>query len=359
MADVPDIKAEMTSVVAGILTAINRPRETSVVERRYGLTGEKETLEQIGETMNITRERVRQIEKSTMLQAKISLENGKNSNFNSIEMDITKALHEMGRGARVEDLTRKLIGDDSVESKALVTILAELSSKMVVTSENDRYYAAIVLSTDKSDSAIKEKVDEIVATIKQHGQPLTLDELYRLVGSKYEHPTEVAAIASISKKLAELHDTWGLVKWPQVNPRNIRDKIYVVLKHSEKPMHFSAIAEAVKAQNFKRNNVTEQAIHNELIKDPRFVLIGRGIYALAECGYKRGSITDVITDLLRQNGAMDREEIVRDVLKVRQVREATILLNLQSKPQFKRIARSRYELDENAIAAKSATATRQ
>ena len=168
--------------------------------------------------------------------------------------------------------------------------------------------------------------------------------MYRLVGGNYEHPSEVGAIASISKQITSLRDMWGLTKWPSVNPRNIRDKIYVVLKENGQPMHFSEIARQVKSQNFHRNNVTEQAIHNELIKDDRFVLIGRGIYALAENGYKKGSITDVITELLRQNGPMYRDDIVREVLKSRQVRETTILLNLQSKPQFKRVAKNQYAL---------------
>ena len=110
----------------------------------------------------------------------------------------------------------------------------------------------------------------------------------------------------------------------------------------------AVIAREVKSQNFHRNNVTEQAIHNELIKDDRFVLIGRGIYALAENGYKNGSITDVITELLKEHGPMYRDDIVREVLKMRQVRETTILLNLQSKPQFKRVAKNQYALAEQA-----------
>lgn len=350
MADVPETRAELSNVVKGILANIGRPREADVISRRYGLQGNKETLEQVGETLNITRERVRQIEKATMLRARLSLEDNKNPDFTAAEMDITKALHEMGRGAKVEDLAQKLMGDTTVASKATVTFLADLSSKMVLTSENDRYHAAIVLSNDKEDRQIKENVDKIVSTLKKHGAPVKLDELYKLVAGNYEHPTEVAAMASISKQITNLDGMWGLTNWPQVNPRNIRDKIYVVLKQSDQPMHFSAIAEAVKAQNFRRNNVTEQAIHNELIKDDRFVLIGRGIYALAERGYKPGSITDVITDLLRKNGVMYRDDIVREVLKVRQVREATVLLNLQSKPQFKRVAKARYELVEPVVA---------
>ena len=105
--------------------------------------------------------------------------------------------------------------------------------------------------------------------------------------------------------------------------------------------------EAIKDSDFKRKDVTTQAIHNELIKDKRFVLIGRGIYALKEWGYERGTVADVIADVLRDAGEpLHRDEIVKRVLKSRFVKETTILLNLQGKPQFKRVAKATYELAE-------------
>jgi predicted Zn-ribbon and HTH transcriptional regulator len=352
MADTPTTKVELENAAKHILTAIDRPRERDVIERRFGLLGTKETLEQVGESLGITRERVRQIEKATLIRAKISLDGGKDTEFTTVEMDMVKALHELGRGARVDVLAEKLMGDASVKSRATVTLLAELSGKMVATTENDRYFPSVVLTNDKDDHDIKADVDSIVNALKKHDQPVTLDELHKLVGT-YEHPDEAAAIASISKQVAHLNGQWGLTKWPTVNPRNIRDKIFVVLNQEHKPMHFGDIATAVKAEKFRRNNVTEQAIHNELIKDDRFVLIGRGIYALAEWGYKKGSITDVIEDILKQESPLHREEIVRRVLKVRQVREATILLNLQNKPQFKRVAKAQYTYEAPVVVAKA------
>jgi len=88
-----------------------------------------------------------------------------------------------------------------------------------------------------------------------------------------------------------------------------------------------------------------QAIHNELIKDPRFVLIGRGIYALSSWGYKKGTISDTIKSILEKSETpLTREEIVKQVLKVRKVKETTILLNLQNKALFKKIGKNSYTL---------------
>jgi predicted transcriptional regulator len=348
MADTHATKTQLEEIAKKILAGIDRPREREVVERRFGLTGTKETLESVGETLGITRERVRQIEKATLIRVKISLDNGKNPAFDAAEIELVKALHELGRAARTDVLAEKMLGNSSVKSRGVITLLAELSDKTVATTENDRYYPAIVLTNEKDDKAVKTAIDKIVDTLKKHGEPVDQDGLFRLV-SGYEHPDEITAIASASKLIAHLNGKWGLAKWPLVNPRNIRDKIYIVLQQAGKPTHFGDIAVAVKSQEFRRNNVTEQAIHNELIKDDRFILVGRGIYALAEWGYKKGSITDVIREILASESPLHREEIVRRVLKVRQVREATILLNLQNQKEFKRVAKAQYALDEKAV----------
>ena len=164
---------------------------------------------------------------------------------------------------------------------------------------------------------------------------------------QFEHD-HVHALATVSKKLATLGGVWGLTRWPTVNPKNIRDKIYLVLRDNGKPLHFSEIASAISDSDFKRKDVTTQAIHNELIKDKRFVLIGRGIYALKEWGYAKGTVADVIARTLEEAGEpLHRDEIIKRVLKKRQVKETTILLNLQGKPQFKRVAKATYTYDES------------
>ena len=53
------------------------------------------------------------------------------------------------------------------------------------------------------------------------------------------------------------------------------------------------------------------------------------------------------SDVLKQAGEpLHRDEIVKRVLKSRFVKETTILLNLQGKPQFKRVAKATYTLED-------------
>ena len=339
---------DLKSTVNDVLAIIDQEREREIITRRFGLYDRKETLEQIGELLGITRERVRQLEKAILIRLKIAAEDNKIPASTSLEKLFVRQLAEMGRIARVSDLTDALLDKKTdARDRAHVAFIAELSPNLTVVNENDNYHHAVGIAEYGDEKKIRAQVDEIVKTIKKHGEPLTIEQLHEQLS--YEHPDHVRALASVSKLLAHLKDNWGLVKWPTVNPKNIRDKIYVILAENEKPLHFSEIAEAIKDSDFKRKDVTTQAIHNELIKDKRFVLIGRGIYALDSWGFSKGTVADIITDVLKNaSEPLHRDEIVKRVLKSRQVKETTILLNLQSKSQFKRVAKATYALEEEA-----------
>ena len=325
-----------------ILAIIDQERERVIITRRFGLYDRRETLEQIGELLGITRERVRQLEKAILIKLKAATESGKVAAVNNIEKIVIRELSEMGRVARVQDLADRLLGGTSNQlDRARVAFIAELAPALTVVDQNDNYFHSVGIREYGDEKKIRGEVDKIVSAIKKHGEPLTIEQLHDQLA--YEHPNYVRALASVSKLLAHLNDNWGLVKWPTVNPKNIRDKIYVILTENGKPMHFSEIAGSIKKSSFKRKDVTTQAIHNELIKDPRFVLIGRGIYALDSWGFNRGTVADIITDVLKKSSEpLHRDEIVKRVLKSRQVKETTILLNLQSKSQFKRVAKATY-----------------
>lgn len=333
----------LKKAIQGSLKIVEQDREKEIISRRFGLKGSKETLEQIGETLSITRERVRQLEKAILIRLQISAEENKIPELIAAEKILVRNLTEMGRVARLDELANKIYGKTATPSEQNgIYFIATFAKNLTVIEENDRYYNGVGIAEYGDAISIRGKVDKIVSTISANKQPMTLDELDNKLD--YEHPDHIKAVASISKLLATLNGVWGLAKWPAVNPKNIRDKIFVILETKHEPMHFSDIAEEIKNSNFKRKNVTVQAIHNELIKDPRFILIGRGIYALSTWGYKKGTISDIIISILEKSDKpLSKEEIVKQVLKVRKVKETTILLNLQNKKLFKKVDKNSYE----------------
>lgn len=334
-------KPNLEAKINDILGTIEREREREIISRRFGLFDRRETLEQIGELLGITRERVRQLEKAVITRLKASGDDL--PHIKDIQALFTQTLDEMGHVARTSAVAARLTKNNSKVDQARLAFLAHLSPQIVVVEDNDDFYHAIGLSSKHDEKALKGHVNKVIDAIKKIDKPTDIETIAKEVGnSDVKH---VEALASVSKTVANLHGRWGLTRWPMVNPKNIRDKIYVILHDHKKPMHFGEISKAIKDSDFKRKDVTTQAIHNELIKDGRFVLIGRGIYALKEWGYKRGTVSDVITEVLvKEGGPLHRDEIVKRVLKSRQVKETTILLNLQGKNKFKRVAKATYTI---------------
>lgn len=345
MAEQEQATLNIEQAVRAIVDTIEKEREREIVSRRFGLNDRKETLEQIGELLGITRERVRQLEKAVVARLKAMAEKGDLPNIAEIEAQLSEIIATMGSAARVSDVSAKLTADNSRIDQARVSFLTKLCPKLTVLDENDFFYQGAALANKYSDKQLKSRIEAVIKAVKEVGEPSSIEKIAEADGKG--SPEEVAALASLSKQLATLNGRWGLIKWPMVNPKNIRDKIYIILFEKGKYMHFSEIADAIKASEFRRKDVTTQAIHNELIKDKRFVLVGRGIYALKEWGYKKGTVADVITEVLKKAGEpLHRDEIVKRVLKDRYVKETTILLNLQGKPQFKRVAKATYTLAE-------------
>lgn len=339
-------QAHIEELVNNVLNTIEREREREIVSRRYGLFDRKETLEQIGELLGITRERVRQLEKSVMSRLRTHAESGDLPGLAGFEAALVDNLEQHGKVARISNLSKRLTGADSTKiEQSRLAFIAELCPKLIVVADNDHYYQSTALASAHDEKGIQAAVAAIIDSIKKIGEPSDIDTIAKKVGDS--DPKHTEALATTSKQLATLNGKWGLIKWPTVNPKNIRDKIYVILQQNGKHMHFNEIAEAIKDSDFKRKDVTTQAIHNELIKDKRFVLIGRGIYALKEWGYKKGTVADIITEVLKDAGEpLHRDEIVKRVLKSRYVKETTILLNLQGKNQFQRVAKATYALAE-------------
>jgi len=170
---------------------------------------------------------------------------------------------------------------------------------------------------------------------KKEKKLLKFEEISKIFGIKEKVLSSYLEISRIIGKNEE--GFYGLLEWPEIRPRGIRDKAYLVLKKAQRPLHFTEIAAQI-------DGAKVPTVHNELIKDERFVLIGRGIYALAEWGYFPGEVKDVILKILREKGRpMTKEEILEEVKKQRIVKPTTVLLYLYNKKYFERDSQGRYK----------------
>ncbi len=147
----------------------------------------------------------------------------------------------------------------------------------------------------------------------------------------------------ISKKIDQNPlGEWGLANSPAVRVKGIRDFAYLALKRHGSPMHFSEVA--INIQDLFNHKAHSATTHNELIKDKRFVLVGRGLYALEEWGYSSGLVRDVIKQILEKDGALSKDEIIERVKRERYVKDNTIAVNLQDSRAFLKLDDGTYTL---------------
>ncbi len=323
-----------------ILGVLRRDRDRQIIARRFGFgLSRRQTLEKIGSDFDITRERVRQIEKAAIGKMRASGA----PQLDSVDELFTKLVKDRGNVALVSDIASALSVPE--QDTTYVVFLSLLAPHIEVIEEDDHLRASLGLMPVYARGRLVELLSEITSTIKEYGKPITLTKLHSKLPSELEALT-LEQIMRTSKQLAFFDGKWGLTAWPEVNPKSIRDKTYLVLGRHGRPLHFSDIAKHVRDIGANKRDVTVQAVHNELIKDDRFVLIGRGIYALAEWGYAPGTVAEIISSVLREEQPLHKDEIVRRVLMKRQVKTTTIILNLQEKDQFVRTAKATYKLKD-------------
>ncbi len=312
--------------------------------RRFGFgINKRETLEHIGNAFSITRERVRQIEKAAVTR----LRHSNSEELGRANAVLAETVRELGNLTLMSEIATTLNVPARDESYLVFLTLLSPDVELIDETEELRLGAGIMpIFTAKQTLSLAR---EAVATVKKLGKPSTTAEILRAMPSQLEDIT-LEQLMYLSKQIAHFEGKWGLVGWPEVNPKSIRDKTYLVLRRHGKPLHFSDIASNIRDMATPRQgkrDVTVQAVHNELIKDARFILIGRGIYALAEWGFTPGTVADIIAEVLREaDEPLHKDDIIDRVLKRRQVKTTTIILNLQEKDQFVRTAKATYTLKD-------------
>lgn len=306
-------------------------REKEIILRRFGFKGEKrETLESIGDDFGITRERVRQIQEDAFEKMRKKI--GK---YKKIIVDFEKYFKKRG-GIKREDILLKELGKEKWQKE--VYFLLTLAQKFKRYPEKKEYFCFWALNEEAVLKA-KNALQSIISKLEEIKKPVFFKDLNFLSLKKPIFVSYLEITKMIQKNEGGLY---GLKEWPEINPRGIRDKAYLVLKKVKKPLHFTEITKLI-------DGAYLQTVHNELIRDERFVLIGRGIYALREWGYEPGFVKDVIIKILKEKGPLSKKEILENVLKQRMVKENTVLLNLSNRKYFLRDSKGKYYLKPGLI----------
>ena len=312
-------------------------RESDVIMNRFGLTalGEKKTLEEIGKKYNITRERVRQIEDAALTFIK------KSSAYKAEQVvfdEIKHIMHKLGSIVAEHELLPYMSKDKGTQNH--IHFFLTLGDVFKKHREDDHFHTRYSV-----DDEMTEKVHTALRKLYASLNDEDLVPETEMIKKFFDHMKELSEEyrdeemakrwLSMSKTMAKNPlGEWGKASSPNIRIRGVKDYAFLVMRRHGSPMHFREVADSIsKIFNKKIHYAT---CHNELIKDSRFVLVGRGMYALSEWGYKKGIAREVIADILKREGSLSKEDVVQKVNKERYFKKNTILVNLANPKYFKK-----------------------
>ncbi|MEK7072319.1 MAG: sigma factor-like helix-turn-helix DNA-binding protein [Patescibacteria group bacterium] len=346
-------------------------KEKDVVKRRFGLHSDsKQTLEEIGKHYGITRERVRQIENLSIRKLKELQE--LREEILTAEKVTSQLLEQYGGVMEEEFFLENILNylDTREGSENALLFLADhIFSDNINKVKQDKDFNHLWRIGTVDTDTLKEVIAEIVAQIENHGKPIMLKDLLdNFKNSEYYSKNKEKFLSAttfleateedIDKVLesylrasrrvkSNLFEEWGLISWGTVQPKKINDKIYIVLKKSGQPMHFVDIAKSINETKFDEKIAYPPTVHNELILDDKYVLVGRGIYALKEWGYEPGNVSEVVEQYLKNNSSKTKDEIIDHVLSKRNVKRSTVYLSLMNNDNIQKTKDGKYAFVEN------------
>lgn len=341
-----------------ILESIQNPRTREVIMRRFGLKdGNRQTLEAIGQNYGITRERVRQIEENglgSLRQSKVInrlnpvfeafkshlAEHGEFKKEDRLYDDLAYVCYPVKEIERLKKEGQK----ELARCQASFFLFLTLGDEFERLPEDDHFYPVWTMNREAQKRA-KKTVDSLVKFLESKKSVMKDKDLLNAAKELFPELSEKAASSYIdaSKRIEQNHlGDFGLAYWPEISPKGVKDKAFIILKKEGRPLHFSEVTDLINKVLPSNRQAYVQTVHNELIKDGRFVLVGRGLYALSEWGYEKGTVLEILKNILKKESPLSKEEILKKVLEKRLVKENTVLINLQNKKYFVRDEQGRY-----------------
>ncbi len=321
-------------------------RGRQVLLSRYGLGKDsvKMTLEAIGDKYGITRERVRQIENASIANIRKSAEFKEEV---KVFEEIKTLFLTLGGIVSEEDFLNHITTKDKALQNQIhfLLVLGDPFKKLREDKDFKHRWHIDDAHAKKVEEALKKLYkslgdDELLPESEMIGNFL---EHLKEVSEEYKNEEVIKRWLSLSKRISKNPlGEWGISDSKNVSVKGIRDYAYLTIRRHGSPIHFKEVAKTIEKLFKKKAHIA--TTHNELIKDKRFVLVGRGLYALSEWGYLNGVVKDVIAKVLEKYGPLTKDEIIEKVLKERYVKENTIMVNLQNAEHFKKDKQGKYSL---------------
>jgi hypothetical protein len=348
-------------------------REAEILIRRYGLRQDmiskkktRQTLQAIGNQYKITRERVRQVENFSIKKIKQSDEFHRH--YPALKDFVLNVLARFSGIAEDEFLINLLVKESGFEVKSgterdpqeivLHQVFDFILSKII----NDVVEPVLTVpgfmgawqEVGAETSTVEEGVNIVLEVIEKNNKPMLRDEViahfkktpfYKNSSQKITDEMIVSFLYLSNVLKENVFGEWGKQDWGTISLKTVNDRIYYIMSQHKRPLHFSEITDLINKKDAAIFIAHGATVRNILTAESRYILVGRGIYALKEWGVEPGTVSQLIEKIIKEaGGSVSRKDIIDKILEQRIIKKQTILITLSNKNKFKKLPEGKYAL---------------
>jgi hypothetical protein len=359
----PSPSVGIKSFVVEMLTILPE-RQRNVLADRYGLwDGIAETLQDIGDKLGLTRERIRQIEEKGLKRIRRLHGHGTIGKFiaGSIRFHLeSDEVGSCGVLSEEEALTVLAAADTTEEAGLAVEFLQDIDSpgESLLARSLIEVEPGVYSVTEDAASNYKPVLRLVELSLQQHEKPLTENALFEEIRSRAGRdltPGELrieSRVLSISSRVSYLPGgTVTLSEWKQFKEQDAPSVAEAALRLLGRPAHFREITLKVATLFGGKGMQNARTIHNALItKRKSFVWVRPGTYGLAAWGLKRPPfIKDRLIELLSEaRYPLPYWHLKEKVLEACNCKEDSVRMTLDLNPSlFKKFEGDQYGLQSH------------
>ncbi|MBZ0299751.1 MAG: TIR domain-containing protein [Anaerolineae bacterium] len=366
---VVDLPLTLESAVDDYFASISEYRTLVVLVRRFGLHGEgKYTLEDIGSVLEVTRERVRQIETkglqllgSALKQPRLIDDDKLTSPLFLQELNfLRRTIEKEGGPVRTEDevfrfLEQRYTHEIDESQRAYFRLFFTIFGWQNVSNFQNLSVLVrpfwIVREAEFYKQDLSNALKRIVTALSEECVSVSYFDLKVRVNQRQKTKFGDLVLRSVIKICADveiLEDDSFQLSFHRL--RNAQDQAYRVLFEHGEPMKVREIHREIS----RRLAVAGESIpvirtvSNSMANDSRFLSIGRTAWALAEWDdIVQGTIVELMKEYFyRSNKPASAREIYAYVKSKRMVKQNSIGAYLVDRDEFVRVGHGVYQLSE-------------
>jgi hypothetical protein len=324
-------------------------RDRCVIRWRYGLDGEELSLQEVGEQLDVTRERARQLEKRALDHLRMPNNRAAIRPLVALVVHLLEEADGLMNEAQIETALRQELVVKNVDPVGVVHLMREMTDRLRWIRGTQAWGLKAAPLREVGPTQMR-----LAKVLEEERVPLPVEEVIdRFKATSYHRNRQdalqdgfIGACLRVAPEICVDGD--GQCSLKQWEGHRL-DEMILALRGIGEPAHYTEIAEKTNALLEPGMQTSAHNIHAHMQRlADIFVRVGHGVYGLAEWDlHDDGSLANAAHRVLSEAGKPLSHDIIADrVLETWEARRSSVHVALQTDDRFVRIGPSVYWLRE-------------